>query len=177
MVRDICSHWIPSYQTKNKSARNNDKFAKVSATLSETRHHSQRCVSEAFEDLCWTQDKSTPHRSETNGIAGNAVHRVKRWYLCSSRSVGSFRRVAGKKLWNASVLCESNKTHWQTETRRMKKKDWELHLMVQCYHAGCILFEPISSKDKKSSSSIWYKDASRKFIEYVVKLEEVGLET
>ena len=31
----------------------------------------------AREDLCWNHDKSNPHRSETNGIAENAVRRVK----------------------------------------------------------------------------------------------------
>ena len=34
-----------------------------------------------------------------------------------------------------------------------------------------------SVRKTKSFSSIWYKDASRKFIEYAVNLEEVGLET
>ena len=31
----------------------------------------------ACEDLCWNHDKSTPYRSETNGIAEHAVRRVK----------------------------------------------------------------------------------------------------
>ena len=31
------------------------------------------------EDVLWNHDKSTSHRSETNGIAERAVSGVKRW--------------------------------------------------------------------------------------------------
>ena len=34
-------------------------------------------LGKAFEDLCWNHCTSTPHRSETNGIAEGAVRRVK----------------------------------------------------------------------------------------------------
>ena len=36
----------------------------------------------ACEDLSWNHCTSTPHRSETNGIAERAVHRVKGRHLC-----------------------------------------------------------------------------------------------
>ena len=58
----------------------------------------------ACEDLCWNHDKSTPYRSETNGIAEHAVRRVKE--ASSAGSVGSFRIVVvgrddGKLLFRA----------------------------------------------------------------------------
>ena len=37
---------------------------------------SLECI-RACEDLCWNEDKSTPYRSETNGIAENAVRSVR----------------------------------------------------------------------------------------------------
>ena len=69
----------------------------------------------ACDDLRWNHDKSTPYRSETDGIAENAVRRIEEGTsLCSSGSVGSIGQVVGEKQWNASVTCETSKTRWQS---------------------------------------------------------------
>ena len=49
-----------------------------------------------------------------------------------------------------SVICETYKTKWQTESRQMKE-DLVLHLMVQCYHLGLSFFEKIPSPRKTKS--------------------------
>ena len=43
----------------------------------------------ACEDLSWNHCGSTPHRSETNGIAERAVRRVNRTFVCSIVAIRS----------------------------------------------------------------------------------------
>ena len=128
---------------KHNCTRDDEQFAQHRAARSEARCGSYTDHFSGIE--CWNHDKSTPYRSETNGIAENAVRRCQRRYLCSSGSVGSFRKAVEKR-WNASVVCETYKTNWQTESHRMKQ-DLELHVMVQCYHLG-LNFIPIQSLPK-----------------------------
>ena len=63
---------------------------------------------------------------------------------------------------NASVVCETCKTNWQKESQSMKE-DLETPSDDPLIPFGAeICLDPISTKDKKSSPSIWDKDASRK---------------
>ena len=64
VVQDLATQWIQSYPCKTKTSQ-------------ETQRSLQAC-----EDLSWNHYTSTPHRSETNGIAERAVRRVKRRHLC-----------------------------------------------------------------------------------------------
>ena len=81
VVRDV-SILIGSGATNEKRnrARDDEKFAKVRAARTETMFLFTQIISLEFiracEDLCWNHDKSTPYRSETNGITENAVRRV-----------------------------------------------------------------------------------------------------
>ena len=47
------------------------------------------------EELSWNHCTSTPHRSETNGIAERAVRRVKEGDICSIVAIRSGRKAAG----------------------------------------------------------------------------------
>ena len=65
---------------KENFTRNPKKLAKVPGTREETISLSSDNSLEfgkACEDLSWNHCTSTPHRSETYGIAGRAVRRVK----------------------------------------------------------------------------------------------------
>ena len=81
----ICSRGagsrIQAYPCKNKSfTGNTEKLAKVPGTREETKSHfsdNSLEFGKACEDLSWNHCTSTPHRSETNGIAVRAVRRVK----------------------------------------------------------------------------------------------------
>ena len=81
VVQDLATQWIQSYPCKNKNfTRNSKKLAKV---LGADRKHkviytdNSLELGKACEDLSWNHCTSTPHRSETNGIAERAVRRVK----------------------------------------------------------------------------------------------------
>ena len=65
---------------KQNFTRNPEKLAKVPGTREETKSHytdNSLEFGKACEDLSWNHCTSTPHRSETNGIAERAVRRVK----------------------------------------------------------------------------------------------------
>ena len=111
----------------------------------------------ACKDLCGNHEKSTQHRSKTNGNAENAVRGVEDGTSAPLFSQ-SFRKCLGEKRWNASVLCETYKTNWQTENHRMKE-DLTFRLMVQLCQWE-LHFLNIYER-QKSSPSIWDKDASR----------------
>ena len=63
-------------------------------------------------------------RSETNGVAENAVRSAKKCTFWFSRV---FRKRGVQKQRNASVCCKTYKTNWQTEGHRM----WNSILMVR----------------------------------------------
>ena len=102
-----------------------------------------------FEDLCWFHDRSTPYRSETNGIAVNTVRRVKEGTSASWFSQ-VFQKRCGEKRLNASVLCKTYKIYVQTESARMKQ-DFEFHFHGpgRPYGADCLKQNPVSTKDKR----------------------------
>ena len=83
----------------------------------------------AREDVCWNHDKSTPYRFETNGVTELAVRRVKELTFALLRQSG-LSASDGEKRWRASVICETYKTNWLTDSHRMKE-DLEFHVQVQ----------------------------------------------
>ena len=82
VVQDLATQWIQSYPCKTKTSeetiRSLQKFLepnrkpKVIYTDNSLLEFGKAC-----EDLSWNHCTSTPHRSETNGIAERAVRRVK----------------------------------------------------------------------------------------------------
>ena len=82
VVQDLATQWIQAYPCKTQNfTRNPEKKAKVPASLNRNPNviytdNSLEC-GKACEDLSWNHCTSTPHRSETNGIAERAVRRVK----------------------------------------------------------------------------------------------------
>ena len=63
------------------------------------------------EDSSWNHCASTPHRSETHGVAERAVRRMKGrlQYCCNP----AWRKNGGLVLWSAVAICEMSKTSWQ----------------------------------------------------------------
>ena len=80
-VQDFVSYWISKLPNEEQyRVRYDGLFAKMRAARSEIWYYSHTFDSLKFiracEDFSWNEDKSTPYRSETNGIAENAVRRV-----------------------------------------------------------------------------------------------------
>ena len=76
VVQDLATQWIQSYPCKTKTSRESKGLAKVLGPSRKPKViHTDNSLEfgKACEDLSWNHCTSTPHRSETNGIAERAV--------------------------------------------------------------------------------------------------------
>ena len=81
VVEDLATQWIQSHPCKTKTSQEMEKSLRMFLEPSENPKVIYTDNSLEFgnscEDLSWNHRTSTPHRSETNGIAERAVRRVK----------------------------------------------------------------------------------------------------
>ena len=81
VVQDLATQWIQAYPCKTKTSqetqRSLQKFLEPDRKPEVIYTDNSLEFGKACEDLSWNHCTSTPHRSETNGIAEGAVRRVK----------------------------------------------------------------------------------------------------
>ena len=81
VVQDLATQWIQSYPCKTKTSqetqRSLQKFLEPDRKIEVIYTDNSLEFGKACEDFSWNHCTSTPHRSETNGIAERAVRRVK----------------------------------------------------------------------------------------------------
>ena len=81
VVQDLAPQWIQAYPCKTKTSqeaqRSLQKFLEPDRKPKVIYTDNSLEFCKACEDLSWNHCTSTPHRSETNGIAERAVRRVK----------------------------------------------------------------------------------------------------
>ena len=79
--QDLATQWIQAYPCKTKTSqetqRSLQKFLEPERKPKVIYTDKSLEFGKACEDLSWNHCTSTPHRSETNGIAERAVRRVK----------------------------------------------------------------------------------------------------
>ena len=80
VVQDLATQWIQSYPCKTKTSQETEKslkkFLEPSQKPKVMYTDNSLEFGESCEELSWNHRTSTPHRSETNGIAERAVRRV-----------------------------------------------------------------------------------------------------
>ena len=100
----LASQWIQSYPCETKISQETErslrKFLMPDRKLKVIYTDSSLEFGKACEDLSWNHCTSTPHRSETNGIAERAVRRVK-----EGTSAVLFNHVWMRKRWADSMDC------------------------------------------------------------------------
>ena len=78
VVQDLATQWIQSCPCKTKiSQRSLQKILEPGSKPKVIYTDNSLEFGKACEDLSWNHCTSTPHRSETNGIAERALRRVK----------------------------------------------------------------------------------------------------
>ena len=81
VVQDLATQWIQSYPCKTKTSQETQRS--LQKFLEPIRNPKVMYTDNSFKfgkscaDLSWNHCTSTPHRSETNGIAERAVRRIK----------------------------------------------------------------------------------------------------
>ena len=81
VVQDLATQWIHAYPCKTKTSqetqRSLQKFSEPDRKPKVIYTDNSLDFGKVCEDLSWNHCTSTPHRSETNGIAERAVRKVK----------------------------------------------------------------------------------------------------
>ena len=93
VVQDLATQWIQAYPCKNKTSqetqRSLQKFLEPERKPKVIYTDNSLEFGKACEDLSWNHCTSTPHRSETNGIAERAVRQSKGRHLRCIVAIGS----------------------------------------------------------------------------------------
>ena len=125
VVQDLGTQWSQSCPRRNKNAqdtmRSLQRFLPPESKLGVIYIDNSLEFTKACADLQWNHDKSTPHRSETKGIAERAVTRVRQ-----GTSTLLFLNNGGKKRCNVIVMCETFNIYDQLE-KLFSKEDTTLH--------------------------------------------------
>ena len=90
---NLAHKFIPTWRPKVVYTRNSQEFGK------------------ACEDLSWNHCTSTPHRSETHGIAERAVRRVQEGTTAVSLQSG-LNESCGQMLWSVTSICETSQIYY-----------------------------------------------------------------
>ena len=104
VVQDLATQWIQSYPCKTKTSqetqRSLQKFLEPERKPKVIYTDNSLEFGKACEDLSWNHCTSTPHRSETNGIAERAVRRVK-----EGSSAVLLQSGLNESWWADSTVC------------------------------------------------------------------------
>ena len=125
VVQDLATQWIQAYPCKNKTSqetqRSLQKFLEPERNPKVIYTDNSLEFGKACEDLSWNHCTSTPHRSETNGIAERAVRRVK-----EGTSAVLLQSGLDENWWADSMECETylrNVTDLLSDGKRPPVKD------------------------------------------------------
>ena len=104
MVQDLATQWIQFYPCKTKNSqetqRSLQKFLDPDRNPEVNYTDNSLEFGKACEDHSWNHCTSTPHRSETNGIAERAVSKVK-----ESTSAVLLQSGLNESWWADSMEC------------------------------------------------------------------------
>ena len=107
VVQDLATQWIQSYPCKTKTSQETQwslqKFLEPDRKPKVIYTDNSLEFGKACEDLSLNHCRSTPHRSETNGIAERAVRRVK-----EGTSALLLQSGLDENWWADSMECYTN---------------------------------------------------------------------
>ena len=135
VVQDLATQWIQSYPCKTKTLQ--EKHKNLQKFLEPTRKPHVNYTDNSLEfgksceDLSWNHCTSTPHRSETNGIAERAVRRVK-----EGTSAVLLQSGLNESWWADSMevipICETSQIYYLMGRRPMRG-GLAYHLMARLF--------------------------------------------
>ena len=100
VVQDLATQWIQSYpcntKTSQETQKSLQKFLEPNRKPKVIYTDNSSEFGKACEDLSWNHCTSTPHRSQTNGIAWRAVAQSERMYVCGTVAIRSEWKLVGR---------------------------------------------------------------------------------
>ena len=167
VVQDLATQWIQSYPCKTKTSqetqRSLQKYLETNRKPKVIYTDNSLEFGKACEDLSWNHCTSTPHRSETNGIAERAVRRVKEgtsavllqlgldenWWADSMEYYTDLRNIQDllsdgktsyeRRFENLSKDQSSRLVHWLSITLFVRKTSQESINLERKSHLDCSL--------------------------------------
>ena len=102
-MQSWCKTWLPNGSKHIRAKQKLHRKPKSSWKPKVIYTDKSLKFGKAYEDLSWNHCTSTPHRSQTNGIAERAVRRVKRLRHCCNQV---WMKNGEQIPWNAKPICE-----------------------------------------------------------------------
>ena len=91
VVQDLATQWVQSYpcttKTSQETRKSLQKFLEPTRKPKVIYSDNSLKFGKSCEELSWNHCTSTPHRSETRGIAERAVRRVKERNICGTVAI------------------------------------------------------------------------------------------
>ena len=110
VVQDLATQWIQSYPCKTKTSQETEKsshkFLEPTRKPKVIHNVNSQEFGKSCEDFSWNHCTSTPHRSETNGIAERAVRRIKAGTSAVLLQSGLDEKWWADT-WSATAICET----------------------------------------------------------------------
>ena len=180
VVQDLATQWIQSYPCKTKTSQETEKeFTKVPRAVTQTKSHLHRQLihwnlGKSCEDLSWNHRTSTPHRSETNGIAERAVRRVK-----EGTSAVLLQSGLDEKWWADSMECYCFLRNVQDLVGRWENSVWKtiwrtIQRANNSFWSNGWKSSDFSARSIKTSS-IWQESVTW-YLSWEISREEFGKE-
>ena len=150
VVQDLATQWIQAYPCKNKTSqetqRSLQKFLEPERKPKVIYTDNSLEFGKACEDLSWNHCTSTPHRSETNGIAERAVRRVK-----EGTSAVLLQSGLNESWWADSMECYiylRNVIDLLSDGKTSYERRFEQPFKGPIIPFGSLVEHPITAKDQ-----------------------------
>ena len=157
-LQDLATQWIQSYPYKTKTSqetrRSLQKFLEPNRKPKVIYTDNSQEFGKACEDISWNHCTSTPHRSETNGIAERAVRRVKERHLCRIVAIRSGWKLVGRFFGMLDLFAKRHRSvMWWENTIRETFLETISRTDHSIWFTGWVL--PYLRKRPDKNPSIW----------------------
>ena len=151
VVQDLANQWIQAYPCKTKTSqetqRSLQKFLEPDRKPKVIYTDSSLELGKVCEDLSWNHCTSTPHRSETNGVAERAVRRVK-----EGTSAVLLQSGLNESWWTDSMECYTclrNVTDLLSDGKTpYERRFWQPFKRPIIPFGSLVEYHPITPKDQ-----------------------------
>ena len=176
VVQDLATQWIQAYPCKNKTSqetqRSLQKFLEPERKPKVIYTDNSLEFGKACEDLSWNHCTSTPHRSETNGIAERAVRRVK-----EGTSAVLLRSGLNESWWADSMECYTylrNVTDLLSDGKTPYERRFGQPFKGPIIPFGSLVeYHPITAKDQSRIHQFGKKVLPGSFLGYALYAEGI----
>ena len=177
VVQDLATQWIQAYPCKTKTSqetqRSLQKFLEPERNPKVIYTDNSLEFGKACEDLSWNHCTSTPHRSETNGIAERAVRRVK-----EGTSAVLLQSGLNESWWADSMECYTylrNVTDLLSDGKTPYERRFGQPFKGPIIPFGSLVeYHPITAKDQSRIHQFGKKVLPGLFLGYALYAGEFG---